>query len=175
MPNFKTHILSGIFIFPVFFFLFNWFYSLFKFEVNYIPSEIIVSYFLFVLGSDFSDVDHNNSFINKLFRLLLIFGSVYYLFTFDYLYRSYLPFSYNISNFIIIMLGILIGVLLGLLFNAMTKHRGFWHSIFTGIGISFIIYLINTNPRKPMKLLYSLSFLFGFIIHFLLDKYFHNK
>ncbi|CEP77700.1 metal-dependent hydrolase [Defluviitoga tunisiensis] len=175
MPNFKTHILSGIFIFPFFFFLFNWFYSFFCFEVNYIPSEIIFSYFLFVFGSDFSDVDHNNSFINKLFRLLLIFISVYYLFEFDYLYRTYLPFSYNTSNFIIILFGTLIGLLLGLLFNTLTKHRGFWHSIFTGIGISIIIYLTNINSRKPMKLLYSLSFLFGFIIHFLLDKYFHNK
>ncbi|HOB15996.1 MAG TPA: metal-dependent hydrolase [Defluviitoga sp.] len=171
MPNFKTHIFSGILVFPIFFFLFNWLYTLFFNEVNYISYEIVISYFLFVIGSDFPDVDHNYSFVNKLFRLSLIFGVVYYLFEYDYLYRNYLPLSYNLSNLIILSLGILIGLLLGFLFNALTKHRGIWHSIFMAIGMSVAIYLINIKSRKPVKILYCFSFLSGFSLHLFLDKF----
>ncbi|PNR98104.1 MULTISPECIES: metal-dependent hydrolase [Petrotoga] len=175
MPNFKTHILSGILGFPVFFLVFNFIYSHLFYEVYYVSGEIVASYFLFVVGSDFPDIDHQNSFINKLMRLFLIFGSVYYLFEYDFLYREYLPFSYNLSNFILIVVGVLLGLLLGIIFNKLSKHRGLWHSFLIGGILSVIIYLLNLKYRTPINILYSLSYFVGFSLHVILDKNLKTK
>ena len=177
MPNFKTHISTGIFIFPFFFLLFNSIYSHLFYPIYYVSHEIFISFLLFVLGSDFPDVDHNSSFINNLFRLFLIFGSVFYLFEYDYLYKKYLRpyFNNNIYNFFIILVGTLIGIILGKIFNKLTKHRRMWHSIITGIVLSLFIYLLNFKYRLPIKIFYSLSFMSGFSIHIILDKTFSSK
>jgi len=175
MPNFKTHILSGILGFPVFFLVFNFIYSQLFYEVYYVSNEILFSYFLFVVGSDFPDIDQHNSFINKLFRLFLIFGSVYYLFEYDFLYKKYIPFSYNLSNFILIVTGTLVGLLLGMVFNKLSKHRGVWHSFLMGVILSFVVYLLNLKYRTPINLLYSLSYFVGYSMHIILDKNFKAK
>lgn len=174
MPNFKTHIISGIIAFPLFFLIFNLIHSYFFYDIYYVPSEIFSSFLLFVLGSDFPDVDHHNAFINKFFRLFLVIGSVYYIFDYKQIFIEQFNLSYNISSFLIIVVGILIGMILGFIFNKLTKHRGMWHSIITGVVISVLIYFLNFKYRSPINLFYSLNFFVGFSLHLLLDKVHKN-
>jgi hypothetical protein len=170
MPNFRTHIISGIIGFPIFFFVFNIISYLFtKNFYSFSASEITISYALFILGSDFPDVDHQKSLINRFFRILLILVSVYYFFEYDYIFKHYIPFKGPFYYLLIIFVGISVGTLFGIIFNNTTKHRGAWHSILTAVLLSVILFLLNTKYYILIKFFYSFSLFIGHITHLSLD------
>ena len=177
MPNFKHHIMSGIFLFPMYYLIFSLVYFVF---LNQYPlfnnGELIFSFLLFVLGSDLPDVDHDLSIINKIFRILTVIFSVFYVFEYEYLLREII----NINNFllyniVIIYIGIVFGYALGIVFNSLTRHRGAWHKIHTGIIIGAGIFLINSKFNIEIRMFYSLSLVSGFYVHLLMDKYIKIK
>jgi hypothetical protein len=138
--------------------------------------ELIFSFLLFILGADLPDVDHDLSIINKVFRILTVIFSVFYIFEYEYLLREII----NINNFllyniVIIYIGIVFGYALGVVFNSLTRHRGAWHKIHTGIIIGTGIFLINGKFNFDVRLFYSLSLVSGFYIHLLMDKYIKLK
>jgi hypothetical protein len=59
--------------------------------------ELIFSFLLFILGADLPDVDHDLSIINKVFRILTVIFSVFYIFEYEYLLREII----NINNFLL--------------------------------------------------------------------------
>jgi inner membrane protein len=179
MPNFKTHVITGILFFPTFFLLYSFFMDIFNISFNPNTNMIIISFFFFVLGADLPDVDHNFSLINKFFRILLVGLGIYIVFKIKQSYDilSFLQIRLYIINTIYIILGILIGGLIGALFNYVTKHRGKWHSPITAIIFGVIAYYLNTNNYYQIdfySLYLGLSITTGYIIHLFLDYHFKS-
>ncbi|BBE30837.1 hypothetical protein OSSY52_09780 [Tepiditoga spiralis] len=173
MPNFKTHISSGVITFPVFYLLFLYLGKVitgYYFHFNAI--QITLGFSLFILGSDFPDVDHQNALINKVFRILLLIFSVYYAFDNKMFFLKYIKLPFLFESTLILILSIVFGIVIGYIFNKTTKHRGIWHSIFMAIFWSILIYFLNY--RSFAKVYYSISFLFGDILHLFLDKFFQE-
>ncbi|SDC02659.1 LexA-binding, inner membrane-associated putative hydrolase [Geotoga petraea] len=177
MPNFKHHITSGILLFPVYYLVFSIVFTLlFDHYPLFNNNELIFSFLLFVIGTDLPDVDHDLSIINKIFRILIVIFSVYYLFEYEYLLRHITNIDdFLIYNIIIIYLGIILGYAFGIVFNSLTRHRGAWHKIHTGIIIGIILFLLNTKFKIEIRIFYSLSLISGFYVHLLLDKYIKIK
>lgn len=177
MPNFKHHIMSGIFLFPIFYLFFSVIFSLiFNKYPLFNNGEVVFSFLLFVLGADLPDVDHDLSIINKIFRILIVIFSVYYMFEYEYLFRSIISINdFLVYNIIIIYLGIFLGYAVGIIFNSLTHHRGAWHKIYTGIILGAIIFFINAKFKLEIRLFYSLSLISGYNLHLLLDKYIKIK
>ncbi|KAF2956419.1 metal-dependent hydrolase [Marinitoga sp. 38H-ov] len=179
MPNFKTHIITGILFYPTYFLLYSFIMDILNIEFYPNESLILVSFFFFVLGSDLPDVDHNFSLINKIFRILLVGLSISIIYKISryYDFISFLTTRRYILNTFYIILGIVLGGILGLFFNKITKHRGKWHNPITGILIGIITYILITNNYYFIDfnaLFISLSIVFGFFIHILLDYKFKS-
>jgi len=177
MPNFKHHIMSGIFLFPLYYFIFSLIYFIFMDQYPLFNNgELIFSFLLFVLGADLPDVDHDLSIINKVFRILIVIFSVFYIFQYEYLLREIININdFLLYNIVIIYIGIIFGFALGVVFNSLTRHRGVWHKIHTGIIIGVGIFLINSKFNIDIRLFYSFSLVSGFYVHLLMDKYIKLK
>ncbi|SHE63273.1 LexA-binding, inner membrane-associated putative hydrolase [Marinitoga hydrogenitolerans DSM 16785] len=177
MPNFKTHVITGILFYPTYFLLYSFILDIANKAFYPDESIILISFFLFVLGSDLPDVDHKFSLINKIFRILLVGIGIYIVFKirryFDFF--SFFPFRLYIIKTLYIIIGIILGSLIGILFNYITKHRGKWHSPITGIIIGIIMYILKTNSYYIIDynaLFLSLSLTIGFFVHLFLDFHF---
>jgi len=177
MPNFKHHILSGVLIFPVYYLVFSIIFNIFNGHYPLFNNgELIFSFLLFVFGADLPDVDHDLSIINKIFRILTIIFTVFYVFEYEYLFRDLININdFLLYNLIVIYIGIILGYFLGVIFNSLTRHRGAWHKIHTGIIIGIVIFLINTKYNLEIRFFYSLSLVSGFYLHIIMDKYIKLK
>ncbi|GAB6188798.1 metal-dependent hydrolase [Marinitoga arctica] len=179
MPNFKTHIISGVLFYPIYFLLYSFIMDILNTEFYPSESIILISFFFFLLGADLPDIDHNFSFINKLFRILLVGLGIFMVFKirryFDFL--SFLHLKLYIIKTLYIIFGIIIGGIIGILFNNMTKHRGKWHSLFTGILFGIIVYFLKVNNYYTFSfeaLFLGLSLTIGFCVHLFLDYFFKS-
>src|SRR6056297_2717851 len=114
MPNFKHHILSGVLIFPVYYLVFSIIFNAFNGHYPLFNNgELIFSFLLFVFGSDLPDVDHDLSIINKIFRILTIMFTVFYVFEYEYLFRDLININdFLLYNLIVIYIGIILGYFL---------------------------------------------------------------
>ncbi|WP_129408925.1 metal-dependent hydrolase [Marinitoga lauensis] len=147
MPNFKTHVITGILFYPTYFLLYSFIMDMAHINFNPDESLILLSFFFFVLGSDLPDVDHNFSLINKFFRILLVGLGIYSIFKLKryYDFLSFLALRVYILKTLYIIIGIILGGIIGFLFNYITKHRGKWHSPLTGILLGIITYYLKSN------------------------------
>jgi uncharacterized membrane protein YoaK (UPF0700 family) len=176
IPNFRTHILSGIVAYPFFYILFATISSLIFSNIYYFSAdEIAFSFSLFVLGSDLPDVDHQHALINKFFRILLIIATIYYVFLYSYNLYPKIPFSRDVSNFLLLIVAISLGALISVLFNKLTRHRGIWHTVFMALILSGALFLLNLKYTLLIQIFYSLSLFFGYCVHLFLDKYFKEN
>ncbi|KLO21836.1 hypothetical protein X275_07810 [Marinitoga sp. 1197] len=179
MPNFKTHIITGILFYPVYFLLYSAIMNFFNIDFYQNDTLILTAFFFFVLGSDLPDVDHNMSLINRVFRILLIGAGIYSIFKIEkyYNFLSFLSINIYLIKTIYIIIGIILGWIFGILFNHITKHRGKWHSPFTGILTGIILYFLKTSNYYSVDyktLFIALSLTTGFFIHLILDYYFKS-
>lgn len=173
MPNFKTHVSTGVIMFPIFYLLFLYLGKVITgYYFHFNASQIVLGFSLFILGSDFPDVDHQNALINKVFRILLLIFSVYYIFDHKMFFIKFIQLPFLLESTIMVVFAIAIGTIIGYVFNKTTKHRGIWHSIYMAIFWSILIYFLNY--KSFAKLYYSISFLFGDILHLFLDKFFQE-
>lgn len=177
MPNFKHHIFSGIMLFPVYYLIFSIIYNIIfgnypRFENN----ELIFAFLFFIFGADLPDVDHDLSIINKIFRILTVIFTVFYIYEYEYLFRDIIAVNdILLYNFIILYIGIILGYSLGIIFNSLTRHRGAWHKFHTGIIIGIIIYFVNIKYYMIVRIFYSLALVTGFYVHITMDKYIKLK
>lgn len=179
MPNFKTHIITGILFYPTYFLLYSFILDIINGEFYPNESIILISFFFFVLGADLPDVDHNFSLINKIFRILLVGLSISTIFKIKnyYDFLAFLSTKIYILNTLYIIIGIILGGLIGYLFNNLTKHRGKWHNPITGIILGITSYFLIANNYYSLDynaLFVSLSLVIGFFVHLLLDYKFKS-
>jgi len=179
MPNFRTHVIAGILLYPIYFLSYS--FTMDILNIEFYPSEsiILISFFFFVLGADLPDVDHNFSIINKIFRILLVGLGIFMMFKIRryYDFLSFLQLKSYILDTLYIALGVFSGGIIGTLFNTMTKHRGKWHSIFTGIILGVITYFLQTNNYNSFDikaLFLGMALTIGFFVHLFLDHHFKS-
>ncbi|AEX85194.1 hypothetical protein XO10_03830 [Marinitoga sp. 1135] len=180
MPNFRTHVITGIILYPLYFLLFSLIADFFSIDFISSLKVILSGFFIFVLGSDLPDVDHNFSLINKFFRILLVGIGIQIVFKISYYYDflSFLHMRLYVLKTIYIILGILAGGIMGILFNKITKHRGKWHSPITGIFLGIILYALITKNYYSIDIesvYISTALVFGFFVHLFLDAHFKES
>jgi inner membrane protein len=130
----------------------------------FFTKTISVFTILFVLfGSLFPDIDHPKSFITgklrHVFLSLLIVLSL--LLIFEYTIFNLAFFRHLLPAIPLFRIFIFLGFLYvaSLFFTKFIKHRGPIHSIYAGIILSAIVRLLGANY------IYTLCFLFGWIMH----------
>ncbi len=172
MPMLKTHLKAGVFLFPVYFFIFD----LLHVEILnswYEPSikVLMISYVFFVLGSDLPDVDSPNAPIRWFVQSLVPIVLMYPMFKTELItkwLKGYLG-SYSIPALVAISVvgGFALGYTLDLL-----KHRGFLHTNVFGLIYSGVCYLIArfVFDLSGSDLIFTtLAGFFGVWTHLLLD------
>jgi len=181
LPNFRTHIVSGLLTYPLviaFYDLLKYFFSLPEISMNIIS----VGYVVYVISSDAPDVDHDHAFFHKLSKIIVWIGSAIYAFFFiDKNIKEFFPDIYFIqSKLVIFCLAILFGMIVSIFFaKLMPRHRGPLHTIYAAILYSLMIgfgywYFITGASVSEINIIGSIylgiSALLGYCLHLILDK-----
>ena len=188
MPNFKVHVISGIFLFPLtipLLFLIRQGFQL----VEMSDRVLILSFIFFTLGSDAPDLDHKNAYMHRVAKVIIWMIATVYLY---YLLKERMPLWFPrleiLQNDIIIFyISILTGLLVATFLSAITPpHRGPFHSflgpIIFGLIVGVLFYLLeikNTLPHEAISnaIYIGISSLLGYALHLIMDyiQSFRNK
>jgi uncharacterized MnhB-related membrane protein len=188
MPNFKVHVISGIFVFPLTIPLLNLLRNVFQL-VEITDRILIFSFIFFALGSDAPDLDHKNAYMHRVAKVIIWMIATVYLY---YLLKERIPFWFPrlkmLQNEIIIFyISILTGLLFSTFLSAITPpHRGPFHSfiapIVFGLIVGVLFYLLeikNTRPQVAISnaIYIGISSLIGYALHLIMDciQSFRNK
>lgn len=153
MPSWKVHLIfNSLFLFVWIRFLFNY-----SFINNYILLMFLVFFNMFL--TIFPDVDSSKSKIRNVFAVILASATTFYL-----LLNS----NYNV---VYLLIGFISFYILFRFFP--TKHRGFTHSFWFSILLSFmittIIWITFSFPLFNL-IAYFFFILSGYLSHLFLDK-----
>ena len=180
MPNFRTHALSGLFLYPLVIPV----YTLIGFILNYPPASkriIAFGYVLFVLGADAPDIDHKNAYMHRIARVIVwVSTTVYFYFLYTEKFPVWFPGSPILENEMILFTTcILSGMLASLLFSfLMPRHRGPLHSIFApfvfGLIVGVLTYFLEVQDlTERLSMAHSIylgvSAFLGYLLHLVLD------
>lgn len=154
MANFKTHLLGGVASFGASSYLF-WQHGDLE-NIAYIG-------FASIIGSLFPDIDSDTSktiryfFYGLSFISMIILGNL--------MYQHNIKFEKLI--FVLLSIPVLMIYAVKPIFSELTVHRGIYHSIPMGLVLSLSILYI---PFDTNKFIVATSFMFGFLVHLLLDE-----
>jgi hypothetical protein len=153
MPSWKVHLIfNSLFLFVWVRFLFNY-----SFINDYILLIFLVFFNMFL--TIFPDVDSSKSKIRNVFAVTLASITAVYLFL-----------NSNF-NFVYLLIGFISFYILFRFFP--TKHRGFTHSFWFSIVLSFMITTIiwvNFSSSLLNLVIYFFFILSGYLSHIFLDK-----
>jgi len=188
MPNFKVHVVSGIFAFPLIIPVLNLIHNVFQLQ-GMSDRILILSFLFFTLGSDAPDLDHKNAYMHRVAKVIVWMIATVYLF---YFLRERIPLWFPglkwLQNEIIMFyLAIFAGLLISTFLSAITPpHRGPFHSFIAPIVFGLIVGILfywldikNASPRLAISnaLYIGLSAAFGYTLHLTMDymKSYRNK
>lgn len=188
MPNFKVHVVSGIFVFPLTIPLLNLIRNGFQL-VEITDRILILSFIFFTLGADAPDLDHKNAYMHRVAKVVVWMIATVYLY---YMLRERMPLWFPhlrvLQNEIIIFyISIFTGLLVSTFLSAITPpHRGPFHSfiapIVFGLIVGVLFYLLeikNTRPQVAISnaIYIGMSSLLGYALHLIMDyiQSFRNK
>ena len=163
MASFEQHVnvavvASGLFIIPI------------NLVGIFDTTSSIIALSMGLIGGVFADLDSDNSKpINIIFKILSIF--------FPLLILIFLEIKMPLLYILVAWLSstLLFHFAVFKLFTLITKHRGIFHSIpmalFMGSLITYIfLYFLHFSQQN--SLLFGMFFIFGFLIHLILDEIF---
>ena len=175
IPGLYVHLNSGIFLYPAYYLAFVSISRVWK--VDYIPGsvDLVISYLIFILGSDLPDVDHKDAPIRlfvEMFLMPLVFVKVLEIFT-RYLFQPFtlfLPDHLSLAILMVLAVAVAFLALKGVMM--LTKHRGFFHSLsfaflYGAIVFFFAYSLLHGN--LPRLVFISTAGTCGVVVHLLLD------
>ncbi len=187
MPNFKTHIGSGVGLYPLLVLI----HELVQVNVKneqirqwliVDPVIIAIGYAVFVFSADAPDIDHPDSIIQRIARLLLgivvttmVFFRLYEYWNRNQAFDRWVPLI-SLAFFI----AILVGVFATLIFtHFMPRHRGVIHTVWAGVLYALIIaggYWLFQQGTLQRQLLINhtiylgVSSFLGYLLHISLDR-----
>ncbi len=180
MPNFKVHMISGIFAFPLTIPLFTLIRN--SFHLAGISDRVLIlSFIFFALGSDAPDLDHKNAYMHRVTKVIIWMIVTVYLY---YLLRERMPLWFSrvdlLQNKIAIFyISILTGLAVSSFLSAITPpHRGPFHSVFApivfGMIVGVLFYLLeikNTSPQEAISntIYIGMSSVLGYALHLIMD------
>lgn len=170
MPGIRVHLLIGALFYPVFYILY---FLLSKMEPisTFGINTVIMSYILFVLGSDLPDIDADFApvryFTHSMLPLVFIY-SFYNSKPINAFFKRFGILSWPLLITSSVLFGLMTGYFLKLL-----KHRGFLHTIRFAFIYGIVIFLVakyGMDLKDKASLFLSFSGFFGIIVHLILDK-----
>ncbi len=187
MPNFKTHIGSGIGLYPFLVLI----HELARLNIKnerilqwliVDPVIIAVGYAVFVFSADAPDIDHPDSIVQRIARLLV--GIVVTIMVFFRLYEYWNRHKSFDQKVPLISLSFFIAVLVGvfatLIFtHFMPRHRGVIHTVWAGTLYALTIagghWLFQQGALQRQLLINHTIFLgvssfLGYLLHISLDR-----
>jgi inner membrane protein len=171
MPNYETHVLSGIVTYPLAVlaaFLLKLYLNV-PFEIT--NTAMLLGYALYVLGADLPDLDHPNSLIHRGTKpiVAVITGGATYLNVIKYIDLGE-PWKTVSVAWGIGVLGALVG---WIGFTAlMPRHRGVVHSLLFATIYGFLAFLLapyGLHMSIGEGLFLGFSAFSGYTLHLLLD------
>ena len=184
MPNFRVHIYTGIFSYPAFLMACLFGLQSMGYSPYLQPGIIGTGYLIYILGSDFPDVDSQSSLINR-FVQVLVTGTVAGVFYSFFLSRSFqkvlsdLTGIESVATALTFSIAILAGIA-GSKLLSLLDHRGFLHTIWAALIFGGAIFGLvfpgsdfsapGNTLRKTEAIYLSLSGFGGYCLHIILDK-----
>ncbi|WP_297535817.1 metal-dependent hydrolase [Thermococcus sp.] len=172
MPNYETHVLSGIVTYPVAVLLGELLKLHFRIPIELTPTALILGYALYVLGSDLPDIDHPDALIHRGTKPIVsvAVGSAVFLWA-----KSHVGINPAWINPVISwVIGALAGLVAWFAFTPlMPKHRGIVHSLlFAGIYglLAFLLVEYGLKMSSGEGAFVGLSAFLGYTLHLLLDR-----
>jgi len=175
IPGLTTHLNTGIFLYPAYYFAFI---SIIRaWGIDYTPGavDLVISYLAFIVGSDLPDIDHKDApirFFAQVLLLPLIFTKILDLLV-KHLFRYVVVFMPDHLAFTVLLtLAVAIAFLILKSITALMKHRGFFHSISFALIYGALLYFFGTSllHNHLLRLLFiSIGGTCGVIVHLLLD------
>lgn len=180
MPSFKTHFISGLFLYPIFYFLFLLVYPIFIKSPLSLETSIY-GFLIFVFSSDAPDIDYQNGYIRRICKLIVsfFFTAVFFHAISDFYFgkKSIDTFSLILPAFFLI--SVVSGFLLvAFLFKLIPNHRGPLHTFKASVVYSIVICFFSWSfgerfSMEENSILNSfylgLCGLTGYDLHLLLD------
>ncbi len=172
MPGYRTHVLTGIILFPVVFLLYEFLYKIFIGDIfSPTVNVFIVSYFAYILGTDIPDIDSEVApmrwFIHSLFPLIFF----YIFWEAGYLEILNERFGDFFGVFLFVVLCVFSGFLSGYLLKFLS-HRGVVHTMTFAVSYGVLCGVI-TGFMEVFNLSYRVFIGFsgfsGVAVHLLLD------
>lgn len=170
MPNFRTHVLSGLALYPIV-------VAIAVALPKYFSSSTTVlsaGYLLFVLGADLPDVDHKDAIIHKGIKALISasVGSASSIYWVNFLSKHPLP-NLQIAIILAWIAGSIEAILTWYVVEILTpKHRGSVHSVTAALvyagGVWLVGWFLLQLSFKELNTL-ALSAFAGYLLHLILD------
>ncbi len=172
MPNYDTHVLSGIVTYPVAVLIGQALRVYLNLPLKLTPIALVLGYAFYVLGSDLPDMDHPDSLIHRGTKPIVsvAVGSAAFLWASDKVSLS--------PEWLNPVLAWVIAAVAGLagwyLFTAlMPKHRGIVHSLFFAAVYGFLAFALTGYGFKMSReegFYIGLAAFLGYTLHLLLDR-----
>lgn len=183
MPDFRTHISTGLYSYPIYIASFIGITEAFNVKFTITAPFICIGYLLYILGSDLPDIDSNSALIKRTTEVILsaIVSAIFYI-SVSYPYFQEYLIDFTNSNALGIGTSFAISVLVGFGVSRvidLLSHRGFMHTLIAAICFALIISMIYlssegfrvTDPVVITNSLYiSLSGFFGYLLHLITDR-----
>ncbi|AJC71574.1 MAG: metal-dependent hydrolase [Thermococcus sp.] len=171
MPNYDTHVLSGVATYPIAVLLGELMKTYLNLPLKLTPIALVLGYAFYVLGSDLPDMDHPNALIHRGSKPIVSVaaGSAIFLWASDKVSLS----PEWLSPVVAWVVGAVAGLAGWYLFTVlMPKHRGVVHSLLfaTVYGLlAFILvgYGLTLSPDEGLYV--GLAAFLGYTLHLLLD------
>lgn len=184
MPNFRVHVYTGIFSYPIFLmvylFVLDW--AKLPFELN--TGIMGAGYLLYLLGSDFPDIDSQTALIKRM-AAVLITGTVAGVLYSFFLSKRVLDILTDLIQIRILAIttaftiSILIGVTISKLLDLL-NHRGFLHTVWAAFIFGGLIFGLiypgsdffspENTIEKTEAIYLSVSGFSGYCLHIVLDN-----
>ena len=176
MPQLRTHIYFGLFTYPLAYFLVGLIFMKAKWSHFSMPFDdltIVLSYFVYVIGSDLPDIDSKTAPIHHFLKILASILGVFMLLSWgsNFLSEKFGDiYLHLIATSVFVLAGGLISYILITLVLKLRifDHRGFAHSISFAVIYGLLIY-IGFYKSASNSLFIALLGTAGVILHLILD------
>ena len=172
MPNYDTHVLSGIMTYPIAVLIGELLKVYAKLPVELTSTALILGYAFYVLGSDLPDMDHPDALIHRGSKPIVSVaaGSAVFLWARGFVHMNPAWLDPVVSW----VAGALAGLVAWYAFTwLMPKHRGIVHSLlFAGIYglLAFLLVEYGLKMSTGEGIFVGLSAFLGYTLHLALDR-----
>jgi len=184
MSNFKTHIYSGIFSYPLFMLIYYFIGRNIDSSMIIGINAISIAFIFYVIGSDLPDLDSNTALIKRSMQLIL--AIFFTLFFYNILNDSTIHQKINnliTTDYLVIFISFSTSLILGILVSKgldLLNHRGFFHTLWAALIYAFFTFaIVNMDIFKSLEFKFNdfevifitISSFAGYSLHLIIDHF----